>query len=143
MPPRRSARRRKLDAVLTAELVRTVLRGLLPKRNDYEHDPAAFEELLPELARFGIVTRAHLQRLMKRHRRALLRDDRSRLNPAEQRLYIEMFGEAHVRDAVRRQYWFAYPGFVRNALESEFGDAAAVRVAEPDEGPAAFQDETA
>ncbi len=66
--------------------------------------------------------------LLKKHRRALLADDRSRLTPAEERLYIEMFGAAHTKDAIRRQYWFAYPAFVRNALESEFGDAAAVRV---------------
>ncbi len=87
---------------------------------------ALFEELLPELAKFGIFKRGQLQRLLKKHRRALLADDRSRLTPAEERLYIEMFGAAHTKDAVRRQYWFAYPAFVRNALESEFGDAAAV-----------------
>ncbi len=87
---------------------------------------ALFEELLPELAKFGISKRGQLLRLLKKHRRALLADDRSPLNPAEVRHYKEMFGEAHVKDSIRRQYWFAYPAFVRNAMESEFGEAAAV-----------------
>ncbi|MGN6151725.1 MAG: hypothetical protein ACTHOH_06890 [Lysobacteraceae bacterium] len=68
---------------------------------------------------------------MARHRRALLAEDRARLAPREQRLYAEMFGSAFVRDAVRRQYWFAYPALVRNALAREFGEAAEVREQRP------------
>lgn len=90
-----------------------------------------YEELIPELNQFGIHTRADLQRLMKMHRRALLVDDRSPLKAWEQRHFSEMFGAEFVRDAVRRQYWFAYPALVRNALESEFEDVAAVRSDEP------------
>ncbi|WP_255991976.1 hypothetical protein [Chitinolyticbacter albus] len=87
---------------------------------------ALYEELLPELYRFGICTRSDLQRLLKKHRRALLTDDRSPLKLYEQRHFASVFGEDFVRDAVRRQYWFAYPALVRNALESEFGETAAV-----------------
>ena len=123
-----SARKMALEQPLSANLIRSVTRSLFPKRNDYVTDLALFEEMIPELARFGILKRGQLQRLLKKHRRALLADDRSRLAPYEERLYIEMFGEEHTRDAIRRQYWFAYPAFVRNALESEFGEAAAVRV---------------
>ena len=113
-------------APLTATSVRAIMRSLFPKRNDYVTDPAPFEELLPELHAFGIRTCGDLRRFMCRHRRALLNDDRSRLAPREQRLYAEMFGTDFVSDAVRRQYWFAYPALVRNALEREFGEVAEV-----------------
>lgn len=111
-------------APLTATSVRTLMRGLFPKRNDYVTDTALFEELLPELHAVGIHTSGDLRRLMARHRRALLVDDRHRLTQREQRLYAEMFGSDFVQDAVRRQYWFAYPALVRNALELEFSEAA-------------------
>lgn len=113
-------------APLTAASVRKVMRSLFPKRNDYVTDPALFEELLPELHAFGIRTHGDLRRLMARHRRTLLAEDRSRLTRREQRAYAEMFGTDFVRDAVRRQYWFAYPALVRNALEREFGEVAEV-----------------
>lgn len=112
---------------LTATSVRTLMRSLFPKRNDYVTDPAPFEELLPELHAFDIRTHGDLRRLMARHRRALLAEDRSRLTQREQHLYAEIFGSAFVRDAVRRQYWFAYPALVRNALEREYGEAAEKR----------------
>lgn len=121
------ARRRIALAPLTAASVRTLMRGLFPKRNDYVTDPALFEELLPELHAFGIRTRGDLHRLMARHRRALRIEDRSRLTRREQRACAEMFGIDFVRDAVRRHYWFAYPALIRNALEREFGEAAEKR----------------
>lgn len=67
---------------------------------------------------------------MKKHRQSLMADDRSPLATWEQRHFSEMFGAEFVRDAVRRQYWFAYPALVRNALESEFGEVASVHVEE-------------
>lgn len=121
-----SARRKKLLEPLTAPLVRKVMRSIFPVKNDYVSDMKLFEELLPELRRFGIHTRGSFQLLMKKHRRALLVDDRSRLSLHEQQHFVGMFGSEFVSDAVRRQYWFAYPALVRNALESEFGEAAAV-----------------
>ena len=36
----------------------------------------------------------------------------------------ESFGEAFVKDAVRRQYWFAFPGLVRVAIDVRFGEQA-------------------
>ena len=107
-------------------MIHQIARGVFPKRNDYVTDPSLFDELLPELARFNISTRGQLKRLLTRHRRALLTDDRSRLAPHEERLYIEMFGVEHTKNSIRRQYWFGYPALVRNALENEFGDMAAV-----------------
>lgn len=129
------ARRVLLDQPLTAESIRTTMRKIIPKRNDYVSDMDIFEELLPELARFEITTRGQLKRLLTKHRRALLADDRSRLSTAEQKYFGDWFGTEFTKDAIKRHFWFAYPGFVRNALEREFGDVAAVRTDEPESLP--------
>jgi hypothetical protein len=95
-----------------------------PKKNDYGE--ASFDELVPELAHFGIISVGDFKRLMTRHRRDLLRLDRSRLSVWERQNAIAEYGRAFVADAIRRQYWFAYPALVRTAAELEFGEAAAV-----------------
>ena len=126
MKTRIPARRKVLLQPLTAELVRKVMRSVFLRRNDYVADMKLFKEVLSELSRFRITHRGDLKRLMTRHRRALLADDRSPLAAWERRHFSEMFGAEFVRDATRRQYWFAYPALIRNALESEFGEIAAV-----------------
>jgi hypothetical protein len=120
MKPYVSARKKVLLEPLSAQLVRKVTQGLFPRKNDYLVGMGLYEEVIPEPSQFGIHTRGDLQRLTKMHRRAPLAEDRSPLKAWEQRHFSEMFGVEFVRDAVRRQYWFAYPALVRNALESEF-----------------------
>lgn len=120
----RSARSSKLQIALSAERIHHHMTRLFPRRNDY--GDASFAELLPELARFGIATSGDFIKLMKHHRRRLLTLDRERLAPWEIRHCAESFGEAFVKDAIRRCYWFAYPALVRIAMEMEFGEAAAV-----------------
>jgi hypothetical protein len=39
-------------------------------------------------------------------------------------MFVEEYGEGFIRDAERKQYWFAYPALVRTAAEMEFGEAA-------------------
>ena len=119
-----SARQAILKRQLTGALIHKHMSLLFPRRNDY--GIASFDELVPELARFGITTVGHFQKLMKKHRRRLLTIDRDPLAPWEIRHMSESFGESFVKDAVRRQYWFAYPGLVRTAAELEFGEEAAV-----------------
>ena len=97
---------------------------LFPKKNDYGE--ASFDELAVELARFDVVSIGDFKRLMTRHRRALLRLDRSRLSVWERQNAMEEYGAAFVTDAIRRQYWFAYPALVRTAAEFEFGESASV-----------------
>lgn len=118
------ARHRVAAQPLTGELIHRLMSGLFPRRNDY--GTASFDELVPELSRWGITTRGKFRALMSKHRRALLREDRSRLSLWEIRHFSESYGADFVADAVRRQYWFAYPALVRNAAEMEFGEAAAV-----------------
>lgn len=113
-----------MQTALSAERIHHHMSRLFPKRNDYGDAP--FADLVPELARFGIATSGDFIKLMKHYRRALLTLDRERLSPWEQQHFAESFGTAFVKDAVRRNYWFAYPALVRIAMEMEFGEAAAV-----------------
>ena len=117
-----SARQKVNQRSLTATLIHSVMSKIFPRRNDY--GDASFEELVPELSAVGIRKVGDFRRLMLKHRLPLLRGDRDRLAPWEQRNYSEMFGEAFVKDAVRRQYWFAFPALVRIAVEMEFGEGA-------------------
>ena len=110
-----------------------VARNLFPRRNDYSDLP--WDELLPELARFGIVTRGAFTRLMKRHRRRLIAIDRDRLSTREVAFFKQEFGAAFVSDALRGQYWFALQALVRTAMELQFGEAAAVYDAAADQAP--------
>ncbi len=68
--------------------------------------------------------------MMKRHRRQLMKIDRERLPFSELKWYTEEFGETFVNDALRRQYWFAFPALVRTALELKFGEVAVVYASE-------------
>lgn len=126
---RMSARAQVNSTPLTGELIHRHMRAIFPKRNDYGE--ASFEELVPELARLGIRTTGSFRNLMTKHRRKLLRIDRDRLLPFEERQFAEDFGAAFVKDALRRQYWFAYPALVRIAAELEFGEEATIYYSEP------------
>ena len=109
---------------LSGALIHKVMSRLFPKKNDY--GDASFDELVPELAQFGVKSVGQFQGLMKKHRRQLLGIDQDRLEPWEIQHYAESFGKEFVSDALRRQYWFAYPALVRIAAQLEFGEEAAV-----------------
>ena len=123
---RLSARVRVAKRPLSGEAIHKIMDGIFPKRNDY--GDGSFDELVSELARFGITTTGKFHRLMTKHRKMLLSIDRDRLAPWEERHFAEDFGKVFVKDAVRRQYWFAYPGLVRTAAELEFGEEASIYV---------------
>ena len=135
MTVRLSARAKRREKPLSGDAILRVMASIFPRRNDYGQ--GSFEELVPELAKFGITTRGKFHRLMIKHRKELLRIDRDRLSPAEERQYAEWWGATFVKEAVRRQYWFAYPGLVRIAAELEFGEGAAITATELDheDGP--------
>jgi len=101
---------------------------LFPKRNDY--GDGSFEELVTELRALGISSVGDFKRLMTHYRRALLRFDRAPLSHFERRLAIDDFGADFVADATRHQYWFAYPGLVRSAIEMHFGEDAVLSIRE-------------
>ena len=47
--------------------------------------------------------------------------DRAPFDAGETQIYNEMIGTAELREHKRRQFFFAFPAFVRNAVELEFG----------------------
>ena len=120
---RTPARVAKKRAPLSGMAIHRVMRSLFPKRND--HGDAPFEELVPELANFGVTTVGEFERLMKRHRRQLLIIDNSPMDAWHLEYYAREFG-VDTRDSERRHYWFAYPALVRTAAELEWGEAAVV-----------------
>ena len=124
MAHRLSARKIRSDQALTPELVHRIAASLLPRRNDYGTN--TYDDLVTELANFGIKKRGSFTRLMKRHRKQLIQIDRDPLLPWEVTFFSQEFGESFVQDALRRQYWFALPAMIRTALELEFGEAAAI-----------------
>lgn len=115
---------------LTAEAIRRTMRSFFPRRNDF--GSGSLEELVPELSRLGIGTLGDFSLLMKRHRRALKDIDISRLDQWHTKFYEDWFGAEQVRDCLRRQYWFAYPGLVRIAAELEFGEERAAAAQAPE-----------
>lgn len=87
------------------------MRRILLKRNDY--GDASFEDVVPELARCGIITSEQFPALMTKHRRQLLQIDRDPLATRE----IRIFAEDDGRDFI--------------AATLEFGDEAFVYVMSP------------
>jgi hypothetical protein len=122
MKMRISARARKHRRRLTEAGIARILRRTLPRRNGYVTPNTA--ELLKEAIDFGITNELQFRRLLLKHRRALLVDDREYLHS---RPFLaaaaEDYGDAHVQDMKRRQYCFSWEGLTRNAFELEFGQA--------------------
>jgi len=63
---------------------------------------------------------------MTHYRKRLMRIDNEPLDAWHERYYRSELGDQFVSDAVRRQYWFAYPALIRIALELKFGDEAII-----------------
>ena len=122
---RQTARQRVDTAQLDSESIRRVVRPLFRRRNDY--GSKALNELPEELRRFGIVTVKDLRLLMKRHRRSLLLDEHVRMKRAEA-LYLAHEARFGGIDTFANTSWLAIRGLVRNAMELEFGEEAAVYV---------------
>lgn len=98
-----------------------MMRRLFSKKNDFA-TVQDLEEVAGELNRFGIITKKQLRLFLKKYRRSLIDFDKQPLDSFLQKMYREDLGDEKVRDAIRRRYWFAYPGLIRNAMEVEFGE---------------------
>jgi len=120
--------RAKVDlASLDAKRIHMVVRRLFRRRNDYSQ--ATLDELPSELGAFGILTVKDLRLLMKKHRRSLLEDENTRLSRSEA-LWLSQEIDSAGLDAFAGKSWYAFPGLVRQAMELEFGEAAAVYLME-------------
>lgn len=122
MKTRVSARERKYRRLLTEVGIARILSRTLPRRNGYVNPNTV--ELLKEPTEFGIANELQFRRLLLKHRRALLADDREYLHSRPFLAAVaEDFGEARAHDMQRRQYCFSWEGLARNAFELEFGQA--------------------
>ena len=118
-----SARQRIDRKELTPELVHKALCAAFPKKNDFSPSETRYEEELSELIHFGVLCVRDLRDLLNKHRKRILKIDRSPMDQVHQRMYAKEMGIEKFNDFLRRQYWFAYPGLLHLALELEFGDA--------------------
>lgn len=106
-----------LEPVTTAAIEK-IARGLFHRRHDYgDFD---LTELLAELEGLGVSTIRQFRLLMKKHRRAILKDEREKMSRAETLYLLAEFGPQGI-DVHTNTSWFALPGLVREALEKEFG----------------------
>ena len=122
MAKRFNKRRLIDDEVFDIEYLHKALRNLFPKKNDCASKKDLQETYL-ELKQFGIVSKKQVRLFLKKYRKRLLIIDKEPLDIIHQRLYREDLGEEQFNDCMRRQYWFCYPAFIRNAMEIEFGEA--------------------
>jgi len=97
-----------------------VMGSLFPKNNDCA-TLAELDEVVCELKNFSIKTKLQVRLLLKKHRSQLLDIDKEPLDSCSRRLYRQDLGDVKYLDAMRRQYWFCYPGLIRTALEIEYG----------------------
>ena len=115
--------RSELDQTeLDEALVYKNLRSLFPKVNDYASSDSGYSEELNELRDFGITKNKQLRLLLKKHRKQIITIDRSPIDIYHQRMYLEEMGAEKFNNHIRKNYWFAYSGLLRIALELEFGD---------------------
>lgn len=66
---------------------------------------------------------------MKKHRRALLVDEKVRMSRAETLWLYQEIGSVGL-DVLSEKSWHVIPGLVRQAMELEFGEQAAIYVTE-------------
>jgi len=116
-----SARRRKDEAPLTERSLLRTLRRALPRRNGYL--PPNSGELIAEARQFDVGTPLRLRRLLLKHRRALIADDRETLlADGYMNLIAQEHGLSHVAELRRKQRCFTWEALVRTAFELEFGE---------------------
>lgn len=116
---RLNARARADQAPLTVDSIRKVVLSMYHRRHDYWTD-ADIAELPPDLAAFNITTVKQLRLLMKRHRRALLQEERARM-PRAQTLGLLAEYNSRGIDVHANTSFYAIGGLVRVSMELEFG----------------------
>ena len=115
-------KRQKIDKEeFDLEYLHKVMRSLFPKRNDCASRDD-LEEVFQELKLFEIKNKKQVRLFLKKYRRWLITIDKEPMDATHQRIYREDLGDEEFYDCMRRQYWFCYPAFIRNAMEVEFGE---------------------
>ncbi len=114
-------KRSQLEAVdFDFSYLSKLMRQLFPKKNDCS-TKEDLKETISELKKFGVVSKKDLRLFLKKHRKWLIEIDQEPMDSCHHKLYREDLGDKVYLDCIKRQYWFCYPAFIRNALEKEFG----------------------
>jgi len=108
------------NQILDTKILYGLLKELLPEKNDYYKTD--YEEELKELYDFNIHSVRDFKNFIKKHIKRLLEIDAEPLDEKHIRWYSGEYGKEDVEEKIRNQYWFAYPGLLRIALELEFGE---------------------
>ena len=108
---------------LAGQSLQKIVLSVFRKCHDYAGLDAS--ELLSELEDFGITTNKSFRLLMKKHRRAILSDEKQKMLRAETLDLLRQFNPAGI-DVHSNTSRFAVSGLVREALEKEFGWDAVV-----------------
>ena len=116
---RQRARARADQTPLSVAAIRKVVLSMYHRRHDYWTD-ADIAELLPALATFNITTIKQLRLLMKRHRRALLQEERVKMRRAQTLHLLAEDGPCGI-DVHANTSYYAIGGLVRTSMEHEFG----------------------
>jgi len=116
---RQRARARADQTPLSVAAIRKVVLSVHTRSHDYGDD-ADISELLPELAAFGITMVKPLRLLMKKHRRALLQEERTVMRRAET-LHLRTEWRHGGIDVHANTSRYAIGGLVRTSMEHEFG----------------------
>ncbi|MEG2803800.1 hypothetical protein [Stenotrophomonas sp.] len=117
MRPQR-ARARLDNETVDPESIRKLVLSLFRRKHDYGNFDVG--ELMPELEAFGITTVKRFRRLMKKHRRSLLDEERTKMPRAETLHLLSQFDRSGI-DVHSNTSWYAVVGLVRQAMEREFG----------------------
>jgi hypothetical protein len=110
---------RKTMSHLLADDVHAILSEFFPRKND--DAPSTYVEELSELKRFGVRSAKQLRNLLSKWSIKIMEIDASPMSARDSELYKESLGDDFVTKRVEADYWFAYPGLLRLALELEFG----------------------
>jgi|SRR5665213_1064493 len=105
---------------LTACVLAGDLRRLVPRRN--HSGVSSYAELLSDLRHFGVMNRAHLRRLMLRRIRAIRCLDAEPFDSLNERIQRDELGNAEHSCRWSKRVFFNTYGYVRLALEFEWGD---------------------
>lgn len=105
---------------LTPTIVYRVMQELFPAINDYA--ASTYQEELQELTTFRILHQSDFEEMMLKHREKILAIDSESLDAQQIEWYRQEKTITDLDHKIEMGYWFAYPAFIRIALELEFGE---------------------
>lgn len=105
---------------LNLDVLQHLLARFFPDKNNFGEPD--YNDLIKELADFGINTTEPLQELLQKHVDEVMKIDAESLDEEN----LKWFSEENIPDLeekMKHKFWFNWAGLLRVALELEFGEA--------------------